>query len=85
MYTYLLSVFFFFRFKLLIHDEHIGNRTYKGPKYVLKIIELNEFKNLCHLAIEMSKASDADVAKHICEKMTAIKVSNIFYYVRITK
>lgn len=53
---------------------------YKGPKYVLKIIELNEFKNLCHLAIEMSKASDADVAKNICKKMTAIKVNEIFFY-----
>jgi len=50
---------------------------YKGTKYVFKIIELNEFKNLCHLAVEMSKASDADVAKHICEKITAIKVKVI--------
>lgn len=63
-----------FRFKLIIQDEHVGSKMYKGPKYVLKIVELNEFKNLCHLAIEMSKASDADVAKNICKKMTAIKV-----------
>jgi len=52
----------------------------KGPKYVLKIIELNEFKNLCHLAIEMTKASDADVAKNICKKMTTIKVNQDFWY-----
>lgn len=56
------------KFKLLIQDEYMGNKMYKGPKYVLKIIELNEFKNLCHLAIEMSKASDTDVAKNICKK-----------------
>lgn len=61
------------KFKLLIQDEYMGNKMYKGPKYVLKIIELNEFKNLCHLAIEMSKASDTDVAKNICKKMTSIK------------
>ncbi|XP_026809256.1 spindle assembly abnormal protein 6 homolog isoform X1 [Rhopalosiphum maidis] len=61
------------KFKLLIQDECMGNKIYKGPKYVLKIIELNEFKNLCHLAIEMSKASDSDVAKNICKKMTSIK------------
>ncbi|XP_060880104.1 spindle assembly abnormal protein 6 homolog isoform X1 [Metopolophium dirhodum] len=61
------------KFKLLIQDEYMGNKIYKGPKYVLKIIELNEFKNLCHLAIEMSKASDSDVAKNICKKMTSIK------------
>lgn len=61
------------KFKLLIQDEYMGNKIYKGPKYVLKIIELNEFKNLCHLAIEMSKPSDADVAKNICKKMTSIK------------
>lgn len=57
---------------------------YKGTKYVFKIIELNEFKNLCHLAVEMSKASDADVAKHICEKITAIKVNYIFHAIRIS-
>jgi len=56
----------------------MGNKIYKGPKYVLKIIELNEFKNLCHLAIEMSKASDSDVAKNICKKMTSIKVNSLF-------
>ncbi|XP_025414780.1 spindle assembly abnormal protein 6 homolog [Sipha flava] len=61
------------KFKLLIQDVNMNNKMYKGPKYVLKIIELNEFKNLCHLAIEMSKASDADVAKNICKKMTSIK------------
>lgn len=71
----IIKVFVFsFRFKLLIQDELSSNKMYKGPKYVLKIIELNEFKNLCHLAIEMSKGSDADVAKNICKKMTAIKV-----------
>lgn len=65
-----------FRFKLLIQDENMGNnKMYKSAKYVLKIIELNEFKNLCHLAIELSKASDADVAKNICKKMTTIKVN----------
>lgn len=53
----------------------MGNKIYKGVKYVLKIIELNEFKNLCHLAIEMAKASDADVAKNICKKITSIKVN----------
>lgn len=52
----------------------MGNKLYKSVKYVLKIIELNEFKNLCHLAIEMFKASDVDVAKNICKKMTEIKV-----------
>ncbi|VVC28737.1 Spindle assembly abnormal protein 6, N-terminal [Cinara cedri] len=61
------------KFKLLIQDENMGNKMYKGVKYILKIIELNEFKNLCHLAIEMSKASDVDVAKNICKKMTGIK------------
>ncbi|KAL4149113.1 hypothetical protein QTP88_003127 [Uroleucon formosanum] len=61
------------KFKLFIQDENMGNKIYKSPKYVLKIIELNEFKNLCHLAIEMSKASDSDVAKNICKKMTSIK------------
>lgn len=64
-----------FRFKLLIQDENMGNKMYKGFKYVLKIIELNVFKKLCHLAIEMSKASDVDVAKNICKKMTEIKVN----------
>lgn len=53
----------------------MGNKMFKGTKYVLKIIELNEFKNLCHLAIELSKASDADVAKNICTKMTTIRVN----------
>ncbi|XP_050537193.1 spindle assembly abnormal protein 6 homolog isoform X3 [Daktulosphaira vitifoliae] len=61
------------RFKLLIQDEYIGNKSYKGCKYMFKIIELNEFKNLCHLAIEMSKPSDSDVAKNICKKMNEIK------------
>lgn len=59
----------------MIQDENMGNKMYKGVKYVLKIIELNEFKNLCHLAIEMAKASDADIAKNICKKMTSIKVN----------
>lgn len=54
---------------------------YKNPKYVLKIIEQNEFKNICHLAIEISKASDADVAKNICKKMTEIKVNIVFSYI----
>lgn len=61
----------------------MGNKMYKGPKYVLKIIELNEFKNLCHLAIGLSRASDADVAKNICKKMTSIKVNQIFYIIRV--
>lgn len=72
---FFLFVLFIFRFKLLIQDENMGNKMYKGIKYVLKIIELNVFKNLCHLSIEMSKASDADVAKNICKKMTEIKVN----------
>lgn len=53
----------------------------------MKIIELNEFKNLCHLAIEMVKASDAEVAKNICKKMTEIKVNLVcflfFYLIKI--
>jgi len=57
----------------------MGNKMCKGPKYVLKIIELNKFKNLCHLAIEMAKASDANVAKNICNKMTEIKVNLISF------
>ncbi|XP_050428961.1 spindle assembly abnormal protein 6 homolog [Adelges cooleyi] len=61
------------KFKLFIQDENMGNKTYKGCKYVFKIVELNVFKNLCHLAIEMSKASDSDVAKNISNKMTEIK------------
>lgn len=40
--------------------------------FYLKVIEINFFKNLCHLSLKVKQGSDADVKKHMSIKINTL-------------
>lgn len=52
-------------------NNHSHNSNNNGS-YFLKVIEKNNFKNLCHLSLKVQQGSDSDVKTHM-----SLKISNL--------
>ncbi|KAK0170132.1 hypothetical protein PV328_010732 [Microctonus aethiopoides] len=56
------------KFLLLLAEEI-------GGDWIFKLVETNNFKHLCHLSLNISPASDADIKTHMAMKMKQLKES----------
>ncbi|PNF17205.1 hypothetical protein B7P43_G06592 [Cryptotermes secundus] len=56
----------------LIVEEAVGE-TFGLPQTVMKIIETNQFKQLCHLCLKISIGTDAEVKKHLAVQLKLLK------------
>jgi hypothetical protein len=57
----------------LIVEETAGD-TFGSPQTVMKIIETNQFKQLCHLCLKISIGTDTEVKKHLAVQLKLLKV-----------
>ncbi|KAK1137451.1 hypothetical protein K0M31_001961 [Melipona bicolor] len=53
------------KFLLLLAEE--------GGEWILKLVETNNFKHLCHLSLNISPASDSDLKTHMAMKIKQLK------------
>ncbi|XP_043605005.1 spindle assembly abnormal protein 6 homolog isoform X1 [Bombus pyrosoma] len=53
------------KFLLLLAEE--------GGEWMLKLVETNNFKHLCHLSLNISPASDSDLKTHMAMKIKQLK------------
>jgi hypothetical protein len=51
---------------------------------VLKIIETNQFKQLCHLCLNISIGTDADIKKHLAVQVKLLKVQIFIFFKNVT-
>ncbi|XP_046395207.1 spindle assembly abnormal protein 6 homolog isoform X2 [Ischnura elegans] len=63
------------RFSLLIACRD-GDKHVLGRGATLQVMEVTNFKHLCHLALPISKGSDADVKKHMAQKIKTLQEEN---------
>lgn len=56
----------------LIVEEAVGD-TFGPPETMMKIIETNQFKQLCHLCLIISIGTDAEVKKHLAVQLKLLK------------
>jgi hypothetical protein len=57
----------------IIIEEATGD-TFGSQQTVMKIIETNQFKQLCHLCLILSIGNDVEVKKHLAVQLKSLKV-----------
>lgn len=57
----------------LVIEEALGD-TFASHQTVMKIIETNQFKHLCHLCLFISTGTDAEIKKHLAVELKLLKV-----------
>jgi spindle assembly abnormal protein 6 len=56
----------------LVIEEAVGD-TFGSHQTVMKIIETNQFKHLCHLCLFISMGTDAEIKKHLAVELKLLK------------
>jgi hypothetical protein len=57
----------------IIIEEAAGD-AFGSWQTLMKIIETNQFKQLCHLSLMLSVGNDADIKKHLAVQLKSLKV-----------
>ncbi|XP_069698971.1 spindle assembly abnormal protein 6 homolog isoform X2 [Periplaneta americana] len=53
--------------------EETGEETFGNKKTVMKIVETNQFKQLCHLILEIGVGTDNEIKKHMADQLKTLK------------
>jgi hypothetical protein len=63
----------------LVIEEAVGD-TFGSHQTVMKIIETNQFKHLCHLCLFISIGTDAEIKKHLAVEVKLLKVQMFTFF-----
>ena len=68
----------------LVIEEAVG-ASFGSQQTVMKIIETNQFKHLCHLCLFISMGTDAEIKKHLAVELKLLKVQIFTVFKNITR
>jgi hypothetical protein len=67
----------------IIIEEATGD-MFGSQQTLMKIVETNQFKQLCHLSLILSIGNDAEVKKHLAVQLKSLKVQFFFFFKNTT-